>query len=274
MTKPPKPFLKWAGGKRSLIRQFLPHLPRDYGRYHEPFVGSAALFFHLAPARASLSDTNERLIRTYRGLRDHTDEVIRLLRSYPHERDFFLAKRKEAIDEKDDAELAAWFIYLNKTGYNGLYRVNSKNIFNVPFGRYKRPKICDEPVLRACADRLEGVELEHRDFEKAAAAARPGDLVYFDPPYVPLSQTSSFTSYTRHGFGPDEQERLRDVARRLVGRGVKVFVSNSSADLVRDLYRGRDFKLTEIEARRAINSRADRRGPVVELLIAGRTRKG
>jgi DNA adenine methylase len=265
--------LKWAGGKRSLVPQFLPHLPKRYGRYHEPFAGSAALFFLLQPEEASLSDNNRRLIRTYRGLRDRTDEVIRLLRSYPHDRDFFLEKRRENIDDKGDAELAAWFIYLNKTGYNGLYRVNSKNIFNVPFGRYKKPKICDEPVLRACAAQLEGVTIEHRDFEKAAEEAGPGDLVYFDPPYVPLSETSSFTSYTRHGFGPAEQERLRDVARQLGRRGVHVLVSNSSAELVRELYAGRDFALVEIEARRAINSRADRRGPVTELLIKGRVKK-
>ncbi|MEQ9323788.1 MAG: Dam family site-specific DNA-(adenine-N6)-methyltransferase [Polyangiaceae bacterium] len=268
--EPIRPYLKWAGGKRSLLPQLLPHLPERFRRYHEPFVGSAALFFHLAPKKAWLSDTNERLVRTYRGLRDDPDGVIERLRRFPHDKEFFLRKRQENIDDAGDTELAAWFIYLNKTGYNGLYRVNSKNVFNVPFGSYKRPKICDEPRLRACAGRLANVEIEVRDFEAAADRARKGDLVYFDPPYVPLSATSSFTSYTRHGFGPPEQERLRDTALRLVERGVHVVISNSSAPLVRELYAGSAFELIEIAARRSINSRGDRRGAVVELLLKGR----
>ena len=268
--RPLKPFLKWAGGKRSLVPQFLAHLPERFGRYHEPFVGSAALFFHLAPKRASLSDTNERLVRTYKGLRDDPDGVIRRLKRYPYDKEFYLRKRQEKIDRKGDTELAAWFIYLNRTGYNGLYRVNSKNVFNVPFGTYRSPTICDEPTLRACAARLASVDIDVKDFEAAAEQAKKGDLVYFDPPYVPLSATSSFTSYTKHGFGPDEQERLRDVALRLVQRGVQVLISNSSAPLVRELYAGPAFELVEIAARRSINSRADRRGAVVELLIKGR----
>lgn len=265
-----KPFLKWAGGKRSLVPQFSPHIPDRFERFHEPFVGSAALFFHLAPGRAYLSDTNERLVRTYKGLRDDPDGVIRRLKRYPYDKDFYLRKRQEKIDRKGDTELAAWFIYLNKTGYNGLYRVNSKNVFNVPFGSYKRPKICDEPTLRACAARLADVEIEVQDFETAAERAERGDLVYFDPPYVPLSATSSFTSYTQHGFGAPEQERLRDTALRLIERGVQVLISNSSAPLVRELYAGPAFELVEIAARRNINSRGDRRGAVVELLIKGR----
>lgn len=268
--EPIRPFLKWAGGKRSLIPQLLPHLPKRFGCYFEPFVGSAAVFFHLAPQRAVLSDTNERLVRTYKGLRDDPEGVIARLKDFPHEKSFFLRKRQEKIDDAGDTELAAWFIYLNKTGYNGLYRVNSKNVFNVPFGSYKRPKICDEPRLRACAARLANVAIHVRDFEAAADGAKKGDLVYFDPPYVPLSATSSFTSYTRHGFGPPEQERLRDAALRLVHRGVHVVISNSSAPLVRELYAGAAFELIEIAARRSINSRADRRGAVVELLIKGR----
>jgi len=266
MNGPMKPFLKWAGGKRSLIEQFAPHLPQSFGRYHEPFAGSGALFFHLRPKRASLSDNNERLIRTFRGLRDDVGGVIELLESYPHDRDFFLELRGADIDAQSDVAVAAWFIYLNKTGYNGLYRVNSRNRFNVPFGSYKRPKICDEPTLRACAKQLRGARIEHTDFETAARRARKGDLVYFDPPYVPLSGTSNFTSYTRAGFGPDEQRRLRDLAVHLKERGVTVILSNSSADLVRDLYAGA-FELIDIRARRAINSRADGRGEITELLI-------
>jgi DNA adenine methylase len=264
--EPGRPFIKWAGGKRSLVEQFLPHLPTSYGRYHEPFVGSAALFFHLMPRRASLSDTNARLIRTYRGLQSNVERVIELLRTYPHDKDFFTEFRKTHIDEASDEEVAAWFIYLNKTGYNGLYRVNSKNEFNVPFGDYKRPNICDDKRLRDCAGRLKKVRLEIEDFETAARRARKGDLVYFDPPYVPLSATSSFTSYTRHGFDSEAQRRLRDLAFELKERGVHVRLSNSSAPAVYELYE-EAFELIEIRARRSINSKGTGRGVIKELLI-------
>ncbi len=266
----PVPFIKWAGGKRSLLEQMRPHLPERFGRYFEPFVGGAALFFELQPERAQLSDNNSRLIATYRGLRDDTDEVVRLLRGYRYNRNFFLKMRARKIDDKTDAEIAAWFIYLNKTGFNGLYRVNSKNEFNVPFGRYVKPNICDEANLRRCATVLAGAEIRLEDFEKATQQAERGDLVYFDPPYVPLSATSSFTSYTSNGFGSEEQQRLRDTALRLLGRGVHVVLSNSSADAVRELYRG-DFDLLQVHARRSINSRSDRRQAIPELLIKSRT---
>ncbi len=266
-----RPFLKWAGGKRQLLGQMEPYLPvRFGGRYLEPFVGSGALFFHLSSRlgrkQAYLSDSNERLVRTYLGVRDDLDSVLELLRSFPHDKDFFLEKRRENIDARSDAEVAAWLIYLNKTAFNGLYRVNSKNIFNVPFGDYARPKICDEPRLRACSRALGRARIEHLDFEKAARRARPGDLVYFDPPYVPLSDTAWFAHYTAGGFGPDEHSRLRDVALDLKRRGVEVLLSNSSAKLVRELYAA-DFELVSVTARRSVNSRADRRGAIGELLI-------
>jgi DNA adenine methylase len=266
MSGAARPFIKWAGGKRSLLEQIEPHVPRVYGRYLEPFVGSAALFFRLGPRRALLSDSNERLIRTYRGLRDDPERVIALLSDYPHERRFFERQRKRDIDGEDDAEVAAWFIYLNKTGFNGLYRVNSKNRFNVPFGDYQRPNICDADNLRRCAARLKDVKLEVLDFAKAARRAKKGDLIYFDPPYVPLSVTSSFTSYTKDRFGLEDQKRLRDLARALVKRGVHVLLSNSSAPAVHELYKD-GFERVTVRARRSINSRSDRRGSIAELLI-------
>ncbi len=264
------PFIKWVGGKRGLVEQLLPHLPKQFGRFHEPFAGGAALFFTLRPKRASLSDENERLVRSYVGLRDDTDEVIRLLKTYPHDRAFFEAQRARDIDAESDAEVAAWFIYLNKTGFNGLYRVNSKNRFNVPFGRYAKPNICDVPTLRACAAALSGVRIERCDFERAARRAKTGDLVYFDPPYVPLSATSSFTSYTSGRFDLDAPARLRDTALALAERGVHVLLSNSSSDVVRDLYASR-FDLVSVNARRAINSKGDGRRAIPELLIRSRT---
>ncbi len=263
---PTRPFLKWAGGKGQLLDRISPHIPEQFGRYYEPFVGSGALFFHLSPHRASLSDSNERLVRTYIGLRDHYDQVIELLQSYPHDKDFFLKLRKWNIDERSDAEVAAWLIYLNKTAFNGLYRVNRRNEFNVPFGAFVNPGICRVKTLRACAQRLRGVRLTVLDFEQATRRARRGDLVYFDPPYVPLSATSDFTGYTAGGFGPDEQRRLRDVALKLKSRGVHVVLSNSGAPFVRELY-AEGFTIEELLARRAINCQAKGRGKIVELLI-------
>jgi DNA adenine methylase len=261
-----RPFLKWAGGKRQLLPALLEHVPDHIGSYIEPFVGSGALFFHLRPKRAVLTDVNERLIRTYLGVRDHVGDVIGLLGSYTHDRDFFYSLREMDIDAKSDAEVAAWFIYLNKTGFNGLYRVNRKNVFNVPFGRYENPNFCDEKTLRACSDALANAEVRVADFAEVASRAKKGDFVYFDPPYVPLSATSSFTSYTSDGFGADGQKRLRDAALALKKRGVRVLLSNSSAPFVRSLYR-RGFAIHEAKATRSVNSKGSGRGAVTELII-------
>jgi DNA adenine methylase len=264
--EPGRPFVKWVGGKRQLLDQLLKHVPERYSTYFEPFVGGGALFFALRPAKAVLADVNERLIRTYKGVRDDVDGVIKLLRKYPYDSEFFYRMREREIDAGSDAEVAAWFIYLNKTGFNGLYRVNRDNRFNVPFGRYARPTICDERTLRACSAALARVELLVADFEEVVASAKKRDLVYFDPPYVPLSATSYFTSYTSSGFDAKEQIRLRDVALKLKRRGASVLLSNSSAPFVRDLY-AQGFKLVEVPAIRMVNSKASARGAIPELLI-------
>ncbi len=261
-----RPFIKWVGGKRQLLPRLLDHVPTDAGTYFEPFIGGGALFFAVRPRAAVLADVNVRLIRTYKGVRDNVDEVVGLLRTYPHDSAFFYQLREVNIDTRSDAEVAAWFIYLNKTGFNGLYRVNRANRFNVPFGRYVNPNICDEPTLRACSSALTDTELLVADFEVAVAKAKKGDFVYFDPPYVPLSVTSSFTSYTSDGFGPVEQSRLRDTAKKLKKRGVNVLLSNSSAPFVRSLY-AESFELIEVSATRFINSKASGRGAIAELLI-------
>jgi DNA adenine methylase len=270
---PRRPFVKWAGGKRQLLPELRRHVPKHHGpeqqgRYFEPFVGGGALFFELRPARAVLTDVNERLIRTYRGVRDDVEHVIALLRSYErdHEEAFFYRLRDMDIDADGDAQVAAWFIYLNKVGFNGLYRVNRQNRFNVPFGRHKNPTICDEATLRACSRALAGATIEVADFESAVASAAPGDLVYFDPPYVPLSVTSSFTSYTSSGFDSKAQLRLRDLALQLKQRGVHVMLSNSSAEFVRELYE-EGFTISEVSATRLVNSKATGRGAITELII-------
>lgn len=248
-----------------MLPELRKRVPKAFGTYHEPFLGGGALFFDLQPASATLSDFNERLVRSYRAIRDQPEELIQLLGSYPHTKERFLELRQTDIDSASDVELAAWMIYLNRTGFNGLYRVNSKNQFNVPFGRYKSPTICDADNLRACSQALKGVKLGHGSFESVLRRAKAGDFVYFDPPYVPLNATS-FTSYTAKDFGPAEQIRLRDVALELKGNGVHVLLSNSSAPLVRELYQ-EDFKIKKVLATRSVNSVASKRGQIHEFLM-------
>jgi DNA adenine methylase len=260
----PRPFLKWVGGKRQLLADIRKHLPREFGMYHEPFVGGGAVFFALTPAKAFLSDSNERLVRCYNGIKNGVDEVIDRLSGYRKSRRLFLRMRKQDIDKGSDAEVAAWFIFLNRTGFNGLYRVNSQNQFNVPYGDNRSRVICNAENLRACQRALANADIRHEDFAKVLDRAKPGDLVYFDPPYVPLSATSYFTSYTANGFSGEDQRRLRDAALKLKQRGVHVLISNSSA--AADLYK-EDFSLRRVLASRQVNSKADRRGKIAELLI-------
>jgi DNA adenine methylase len=262
-----RPFLKWAGGKRQLLDELRRRAPATFGAYHEPFLGGGALYFGLAPRVAFLGDTNERLIRTYRGVQRQADAVISTLRSMPNEKDFFLSQRRRAIDNEPDAEVAAWLIFMNKTAYNGLYRVNRRGEFNTPFGRYNNPTICDADNLRACAAALTTAHLNTEDFVAVLGRARLGDFVYFDPPYVPLSANSSFTRYTADQFRAVDQERLRDVALELKRRGVHVLLSNSSAPQVLELY-ARDFRIEEISATRMVNCRPEGRGKILELLIS------
>jgi len=267
-TRPARPFVKWAGGKTGLLGEILPRLPAKINTYYEPFVGGGAVFFALAAEgrfkKAVLGDDNVELIETYHSIKEDTDGLVRRLKAHAikHSEVYFYKIRADR-----GSHLAARFIYLNKTGFNGLYRVNRKGLFNVPFGRYSNPTICDEENLRAASAVLQGVGLLPGDFERSTMRAMRGDTVYFDPPYVPLSDTAAFTAYTKGGFGAGAQERLRDVARKLADRGVHVLLSNSDTPEVRKLYKG--FKLVKVEARRAINSKGGKRGPVGELLILG-----
>ncbi len=276
---PGDPFLKWAGGKRKVVPHLLESMPERFGCYHEPFLGGGALFFSLASAeeprfeRARLGDGNERLIRCYRAVRDDVEQVIRLLEIYSagHSEPFFYTLRATDIDRGTDHEVAAWLIYLNRTAFNGLYRVNSKGCFNVPFGRYSAPNICRAEHLRVCSGLLQDVSLQAEGFERVLETAVEGDVVYFDPPYIPLSETAQFTSYTRGGFGPDDQIRLRDVAIELAGRGVKVLLSNHDVPAVRELYDEARFELRVVPVARAINSKGGKRGKVDELVIVARS---
>lgn len=271
-----RPFVKWVGGKRSVLPAILNALGELEGRYFEPFVGGGAVFFAMMqtwPVRgAVINDANERLVRTWRAVRDDVDGVLARLEEHEREhcQDWFYEVRKRDIDAAPtDAEVAAWLIYLNKTGFNGLYRVNSKGIYNVPMGSYDAPRIRDEPNLRKVHQQLQGVEIRHGDFVDACEGACPGDTVYFDPPYVPLSRSAQFTSYTRGGFGQDDQRRLADFAAALVARGVRVLLSNHDTPGLRDLYKDH-FELMEVRVRRSVNRDGARRGAVNELLICSR----
>ena len=270
---PLRPFLKWAGGKQHLLRQYQPYLPphSEIGRYYEPFIGSAAVFFHLQPAPAILSDRNPNLIEAYRAVQTDVDGVITALQPHHNEPDYFYAIRAQDSAKLSLVERAARLIYLNKTCYNGLYRENSQGEFNVPFGRYKNPKICDEERLRAASAALQGVELRVDDFAEVVETAVSNDFLYFDPPYVPRNATSSFTSYNRHGFSEADQRRLAETVHRLNGRGCRIMLSNSDTPLVHQLYQHPSYHLINIQARRSINSKAHRRGPINELLIVNYT---
>lgn len=261
----PRPFLKWAGGKRRLIDQYTPFLPKEYYRYFEPFLGGGALFFHLRPQQAVLGDLNGELINCYRIVKESPEELIRYLRKHrASERHYY------RVREIDPAELlpaarAARFIYLNKTCFNGLYRVNKQGKFNVPYGRYKRPVFCDVDAIRAASSALQSAQLKVSSFEKTVKEARAQDFVYFDPPYVPLSPTASFTSYTSADFSERDQKRLAKLARELSNRGCLVMISNSDTELVRDIYA--DFSINEVRCPRSINSNAFARGSITELVI-------
>jgi DNA adenine methylase len=268
-----RPFIKWAGGKTQLLPELLQRMPPKFGRYYEPFIGGGALFWAVQPQNATLGDLNPRLCRTYGIIRDDVEDVIKRLRGHAemhakHGADHYYAVRNTPIDAYPSGAIAAWFIYLNKTCFNGLYRENSKGKFNVPVGRYNNPVICDEENLRACSRALAfRASVINASFAVTVQDAKAGDFVYFDPPYAPLTKTADFKSYTKAGFSDDDQRALRDLARTLKARGVHVLLSNSSADIIRELYGEGDFQVEEIDARRAINSKGGDRGAVKELLI-------
>jgi DNA adenine methylase len=274
LRRPARPFLKWAGGKQRLLAQYEPHFPADLGRYWEPFVGSGAVFFHLwntgrLEGNALLSDDNEELVNTYRVVRDEVEGLITLLSIHKerHCRAYYYQIR--LLDRQDvvlsDLERAARTIYLNRTCYNGLYRVNRKGQFNVPMGRYKDPRIVRPDVLRAASAALQGINVEVRDFRTIVDLAQEGDFAYFDPPYDPVSDTANFTSYTAGSFREQDQRDLAAAFRQLSAKGCRCMLSNSHTPWVLELYRG--FRIEVVQATRAINSDAAGRGRIAEVLV-------
>jgi len=262
----PRPFLKWAGGKSRLIQQYIPYFPQNYKNYYEPFLGGGAVFFYLQPSAAILTDINAELINTYCCVRDYVDELISLLKEHKirHNKDYYYSVRNNSGGT--DIEKAARLIYLNKTCFNGLYRVNSQGKFNVPLGRYENPNICSEVLLRTASEALSTSKIQQTDFvDVLNYATNSDDFIYFDPPYYPVSETSYFTAYSSYRFAEDQQVELKDVFEKLAERGVKIMLSNSDCEFIRNLYSS--FNIHTISASRAINSNAKKRGKITELLV-------
>ncbi len=264
------PFVKWAGGKGRLLSQLRPLLPTgiEHMRHVEPFVGGGALFFSRRPRRALLSDINPALVATYVAIRDDVEGVIgglRQLTKHHSKARYYEVRERYNRGRQGAANRAATFIYLNKTCFNGLHRVNRKGEFNVPVGSYQNPRILNEDALRAASEALRGAHLRCAPFDALLEHAKPGDFVYFDPPYEPVSRTASFTSYASDGFTQDDQGRLRDVFAELDRRGCKLMLSNSDVPFIRELYRR--YAVDTVAAPRAINCNGKKRGKVSEVVV-------
>ena len=263
------PIVKWVGGKRQLMFELLKNMPKSYNRYFEPFIGGGALFFALQPQNGYISDMNEELINLYTVVKDDVYKLIDDLNKHKVSKEYFLKirnlDRTEKYNSLSDVKKASRFIYLNRTCFNGMYRVNSQGQFNVPFGNYKNPRIVDAENLINCSKLLKNTEICCADFSEILNKVQKGDFVYFDPPYVPLNETSSFTSYTKDGFDLDMQFKLRDVCDELDSMGVMFMLSNSDTKLVNELYS--NYEIKKVFASRAINANGNGRGKITEVLV-------
>src|SRR5215831_144896 len=270
------PFVKWAGGKGQLLSELDKMIPGQLNRYFEPFLGGAAMFIHLASrnmiSTAYLSDTNEELIKAFKVVRDSVGELIEFLNQHQREYDKnpseYYYRLRELIQPRNDVEIAARFVALNKTCFNGLYRVNQNGKFNVPMGDYKKPLICDSSNLKNVSSvlRHSNAEIQCVDYRQTLSKGETNDFVYLDPPYDPVSYTSDFTAYTPNGFGRENQVQLANVFRKLSDRGCFVLLSNSDTPFIRQLYS--DFNIKEVDVQRAINCKGSKRAGYKELLIS------
>ena len=268
-----QPFTKWTGGKRKLIPKLKELMPEIYGNYYEPFIGGGALFFELSPRVAIINDFNEELINCYIQIKENPIKLIEILKSHKEKnsKEYYLEirglDRTDKFKELSKVERAARIMYMLRVDFNGLYRVNSKNQFNVPYGNYANPKIVDEELINNISNYLNtyDITITSGDFEDSVSTVKEGDFVYFDPPYIPLNETSSFTSYTHEGFSYEDQVRLRNTVRRLTEKGVKVMVSNSSSKLTIDLYE--EFNIHYVEVSRTNGAKSSSRGIIKEVII-------
>ncbi len=277
LTPKAKPFVKWVGGKRQLLQQFQDmgvFPPKGFDSnthtYFEPFVGGGAVFFELLSHRAYLSDVNGELVTTYNVIKDDVDSLIDSLKKHSYDKEHYYRMREKDPSTLSDVEIASRFIFLNRTGFNGLYRVNKSGKFNVPFGDSKNPRICDEVNLKKVSEALRGVHINKEDYKTVLKRAKKGDFVYFDPPYHPVSKTAAFTSYTSNGFGEKEQIELRDTFVELHKRGCFVMLSNSDAPFIRKIYseiKDKNITIHTVSAGRAINSKGSGRGKISEVLV-------
>ena len=269
-----EPILKWVGGKRQLLQELHSRFPISYEKYHEPFIGGGAVFFDLEPSEGTINDLNRRLISFYEVIRDHPEQLIEENHRHEYEEEYYYDARDRfnelhKLDERsleEQIEEASLMLYLNRTGYNGLYRENQSGGFNVPFGRHTNPDFIRERQVRKASDILDDIEIYNRDFDYLVDCVDEGDLVYFDPPYEPVSQTADFTQYQSDGFDKDDQRRLRDLAVKLSQNGVYVVLSNSPP--VGELYEAvSEFTIEVVDAARMVNSDADNRDDVAEVII-------
>lgn len=266
------PVVKWAGGKRQILDQIMKYVPEDFSTYYEPFLGGGAVLFELQPQQAVVNDICAELMLVYEVVKENVEELIAALRQHKNEKDYYyrirgLDRDRQQYQRLTAVQRAARMIYLNKTCFNGLFRVNKAGQFNVPFGNYKKPNIVNEDTLRAVSSYFRQAEIKFscQDFAAVLNEVEKEDFVYLDPPYDPLSETASFTNYDKGGFGREEQIRLKEACDQLHKKGIRFLLSNAATEFILDLYH--DYRIEIIQAKRAINSRADRRGEVDEVLV-------
>ena len=269
-----RPLVKWVGGKRQLMSDLRREMPSSFEAYYEPFIGGAALLMSLQPQKAFISDMNRELVNLYRIVKNEPDALISALNNHRNEEEYFYEVRAQDRDPDlwlslSNVDKAARLIFLNRTCFNGLYRVNNSGEFNAPYGHYKNPRIVDPVTINAVSQYFQRNEVTilEGDFQASITSAEHGDFVYFDPPYDPVSSSANFTGYSRGGFDRSEQERLRDTAKHLADKGVNVLLSNSSTEFIRDVYSDPVFRIVNVKARRAVNSVGADRGEVDEVLI-------
>lgn len=266
------PVLKWVGGKRQIINEITKYIPKNISTYYEPFLGGGAVLFELQPKKAIVNDINSELMNVYEVIKSNIDELITVLKQYQNIEEYFyevreLDRNKEIFKSMKPVQRASRIIYLNKTCYNGLFRVNKAGEFNAPFGNYKNPNIVNESTLRAVSNYFNKAQISFTcdDFENIVRTARKGAFVYLDPPYDPVSDTASFTGYDKGGFDRHEQIRLKETCDKLNRKEIKFLLSNSATEFIKDLYS--DYNIITIQAKRAINSKGNKRGEIDEVLV-------
>lgn len=260
-----QPFLKWAGGKTQLLNELIKRVPVKYNVYFEPFIGGGALYFAIAPNEAVIADINDDLVNTYLAVRDNPDKLLEALSKYKNEKDFFYSIRSQDQNKLSEIERAARLMYLNRTCFNGLYRVNKSGQFNVPFANYKNPNFVQTDRILAASEVLQNTDVHNAGFEKVLVEAKAADFIYLDPPYYPKDVYSDFKRYNKEQFHKNDHERLAELYNELTERGCYVMLSNSDTPFTRELYK--KWRVDTVYAKRLINKDASKRGEVTEIIV-------